>query len=154
MREVKARISKKDSNKVTCRSNKRLHGSTGLYSNPLHTIHQTLGNQAVQKLYRKVSSQTNCSQAAGHVIFRLTRSGIISGVTYFRGGAAVDIFNDSNITQTINIVPSYLVSSAHFSINPGGKVIFWVRHVKSVEGGSIVANPGPSQTVHDFVVCL
>ena len=94
-----------------------------------------------------------CKGASGHSIFRLTSAGIDSGASYFQPGARVEFWNDSNVKQEVVVEPSGILSDSSFSITPGSKVLMFASSPGEVTGGSIVANPGGGQTVHDIVVC-
>ena len=103
-----------------------------------------------------VSQQTlspKCDQASGHSMFRLTRAGINNGASFIRSGAQVEFWNDSNVTHKVVIMPSGILSNHAFTITPGSKVLVFAGSPGEITGGSIVANPGTAQTVHDIVIC-
>ncbi len=112
-----------------------------------------LGNYAMQAIYRKNAQGQRCARASGRHIFILHKRGIHMGVSYLRAGTTFEISNMSKKAHSVLIVPSSLVSVARFILGPGSTVAVRVLSVNTIQGGSIVVNPGSSQTVHDIVVC-
>lgn len=94
-----------------------------------------------------------CAQAAGHVIILLDSKGIHSGVTYLQPGARVEFSNQSNVTHRAKISPPGFFTGNAFTITPHSKMLMFASSPTQVTGGSIIVNPGNSQTVHDVVIC-
>ena len=94
-----------------------------------------------------------CAQAAGHAIILLDSKGIHSGVTYLQPGARVEFSNQSNVTHRVKISPPGFFTGNAFTITPHSKMLMFASSPTQVTGGSIIVNPGNSQTVHDVVIC-
>ncbi len=102
------------------------------------------------------ASQTapaKCSQAAGHVLYLLSKSSFGGSVSYLKPGARITFQNSSNVTFQIQVIPSTIVTSSSFSVPAGSKIDIFASSSSQLETGSIYANAGSGDMVEDIVKC-
>ncbi len=99
------------------------------------------------------TAPAKCSQAAGHVLYLLSKSSFGGSVSYLKPGARITFQNDTNTTFQIKVVPSSIVTSSSFSLPAGSKMDIFASSSSQLETGSIYANAGSGNMVEDIVKC-
>jgi plastocyanin len=116
-----------------------------------------IGQQHASHLIRRQAAPgqqrtpAQCNTALNNVTYVLNASiGIGMGDTWLQPGSTISFINTDSKPHNIEITP-YLVSSANFTVPPGGRVTVFASRVTSVQGGSIVDTT--VESVHDLVIC-